>query len=132
MLSAFFLVVRVPFTLGMFFLSLLLMRSLCVGLINGFVGLLLFIVYVGGTIVLFTYCFILTPRSMFSKIKNLSPLTLFVLYQSFMIIFPVGMIFEFYWISGMLLLIGLMLFVVILRVVDIVDFSQGSIRVECD
>ena len=43
-----------------------------------------------------------------------------------------GLPYEFYWVSNLLVLIGLLLFVVMLRVVEIVDFSRGSIRVECN
>ena len=44
----FFLVFISPFSLGGLFLVLLIARSLAVGIINGFIGLILFIVYVGG------------------------------------------------------------------------------------
>ena len=43
-----------------------------------------------------------------------------------------GLPYEFYWVSNLLALIGLLLFIVMLRVVEIVDFSRGSIRVECN
>merc|ERR1712025_416546 len=60
--AAFFLGGVSPFVLGAVFLGALVLRAGLVGLANGFLGLILFIVYVGGTIVLFTYCFILTPK----------------------------------------------------------------------
>jgi len=37
---------------------------------RSFIGLVLFIVYVGGTIVLFTYCLILSPLQFFSAKKK--------------------------------------------------------------
>ena len=70
----FFLVMITPFSLGCLFLPLLVVRSLAVGLRSGFVGLILFIVYVGGTIVLFTYCFMLSPRQTFRSWGRLYPI----------------------------------------------------------
>ena len=61
-LRALFLCTTNPFALGGLFLGLLLAGAITVGLSNGFLGLILFIVYVGGTIVLFSYCFILRPK----------------------------------------------------------------------
>ena len=37
---------------------------------------------------------------------------------------------EFYWMGNVLLLVGVILFVVLLSVVQTVDFAKGSIRVE--
>ena len=128
----FFLVIITPFSLGGLFLSLLFVRSLAVGLRSGFVGLILFIVYVGGTIVLFTYCFMLSPRQIFRSWGRLYPVMAwglggFLVWESI-----AGLPYEFYWVSNLLVLIGLLLFIVMLRVVEIVDFSRGSIRVECN
>jgi len=128
----FFLVMITPFSLGGLFLSLLVVRSLAVGLRSGFVGLILFIVYVGGTIVLFTYCFMLSPRQIFRSWGRLYPVMVgglggFLVWESI-----AGLPYEFYWVSNLLVLIGLLLFIVMLRVVEIVDFSRGSIRVECN
>ena len=75
-LLGFFLVMITPFSLGVLFLSLLVVRSLAVGLRSGFVGLILFIVYVGGTIVLFTYCFMLSPRQIFRSWGHLYPVVM--------------------------------------------------------
>ena len=127
----FFLVIITPFSLGGLFLSLLFVSSLVVGSSRGFVGLILFIVYVGGTIVLFTYCFMLSPRQIFRSWGRLYPVIIagfggFLIWET-LVCLP----YEFYWVSNLLVLIGILLFIVMLRVVEIVDFSRGSIRVEC-
>ena len=74
-LGAFFLCAVRPFVLGLLFLGVLLLRAILVGLLNGFLGLILFIVYVGGTIVLFSYCFILSPKPRW-RVGKLYPLAL--------------------------------------------------------
>ena len=72
-LAGLFLVIVTPFSMGMLFLSLLLFASFILGSFSGFVGLILFIVYIGGTMVLFTYCFILSPRQTFGTYSKLYP-----------------------------------------------------------
>ena len=56
-----FVFVGSPFLLGILFVSTLFLGGLVVGALDGFLGLLVFVVYVGGALVLFSYCFILTP-----------------------------------------------------------------------
>jgi len=56
-----FLVFLNPFALGGLFLVTLALRAGAVGSLDRFLGLLIFIVYIGGAIVLFSYCCILTP-----------------------------------------------------------------------
>ena len=127
-LAGLFLVIVTPFSMGMLFLSLLLFASFILGSFRGFVGLILFIVYIGGTMVLFTYCFILSPRQTFGTYSKLYPVGALLLGGTF----PWNLsshIYEFYWLSDGLLCIGVLLFIVILRVVELVDFSRGSMRV---
>jgi len=117
-----------PILLGGCLLIFLVNGSFYLGLGNGFIGLILFIVYVGGTMVLFTYCLMLSPLQFFSNQKK---------YYRIIFIFRGGFlgttlsmgIFEFYFILGVLLIIGILLFLVMLRVVELVDFSRGSLRV---
>lgn len=56
-----FLVIGSPFLVGMLFVATLLLGRLVVGTVDRFLGLIVFVVYVGGALVLFSYCFILTP-----------------------------------------------------------------------
>ena len=120
-----------PLLLGGAFLVLLFNRSFWLGINRGFIGLVLFIVYVGGTIVLFTYCLILSPLQFFSKQKKYYRVVLLLIRS---IVFRVGSIgiYEFFGFIGVLLIIGILLFIVMLRVVELIDFSRGSLRVECD
>ena len=127
----FFLVFISPFSLGGLFLVLLIARSLAVGIINGFIGLILFIVYVGGTMVLFTYCFILAPRQKWGPFAHLYPLALGGLGLGAFSWGSYSPIYEFYWIPSLLGIVVVLLFIVILRVVEMVDLTMGSMRVEC-
>jgi len=109
-------------------LLFLLNGSIYLGLGNGFIGLILFIVYVGGTMVLFTYCLILSPLQFFSNPKKYYRIIFIVRSGSLWSALSMG-IFEFYFVIGVLLIIGILLFLVMLRVVELVDFSQGALRV---
>ena len=83
----------------------------------------------GGTIVLFTYCLMLSPLQFFSKQKKYYRVVLVVLSGIVLTVGSIG-IYEFYAFLGVLLIIGILLFIVILRVVELIDFSRGSLRVE--
>lgn len=122
-----FMVIVTPFSLGILFLILLLISSIIMGVFNGFLGLILFIVYIGGTIVLFTYCFILSPQQTFGSFK-LYPLAAVGLGGAFPWLAGCSA-YEFYWVSDTLICVGVLLFIVMISVVELVDFSRGSMRV---
>lgn len=50
-----------PFVLAVLFVAFLLLGRMVVGSVDRFLGLIVFVVYVGGALVLFSYCLILTP-----------------------------------------------------------------------
>lgn len=129
LLCSLFCVVGEPLLLGGAFLGLLLNSSIWIGMNRGFIGLVLFIVYVGGTIVLFTYCLILSPLQFFSAKKKYYRVAL--VFSGALLYSGVSIrIYEFFFFRGILLLIGVLLFIVMLRVVELIDFSRGSLRVE--
>jgi len=129
LLCRLFLFIGEPLLLGGAFLVLLLNRSFWLGINRGFIGLVLFIVYVGGTIVLFTYCLMLSPLQFFSKQKKYYSVVLTTLRRIVFIVGSIG-IYEFFAFLGVLLIIGILLFIVMLRVVELIDFSRGSLRIE--
>lgn len=95
---------------------------------RGFMALLLFIVYVGGIMVLFTYCLIITPLQFFKK-KNCYGVLVVVMGGSSYIGRSIGL-YEFYNILRVLIIIGLFLFITIITVVEMIDISAGSVRAE--
>ena len=123
------LVVLDPLALGALFCVSLILASCIAGSLNRFVGLILFVVYVGGALVLFSYCLILTPHQ---KGIHISPLFLtpLVVTSRCACTLPGRMLSEFYRVAGLVLRVGFLLLLVIVSVVSMVDCSSGSIRVE--
>jgi len=128
-LSRLFLVLGEPLLLGGAFLGLVINRALWLGIRRGFIGLVLFIVYVGGTMVLFTYCLMLSPLQFFSRGKKWYGVTL-VIRGGFIYSGAAMGVYEFFNFRGILLIVGMLLFIVILSVVELIDFGRGSLRVE--
>jgi len=79
--------------------------------------------------VLFTYCLMLSPLQFFSKQKKYYRVVLATLRGIALMVGSIG-IYEFFAFMGVLLIIGILLFIVMLRVVELIDFSRGSLRVE--
>lgn len=126
--SALFLVLQNPYAVGGLFLCVLALTAGVVGSLERFLGLVVFVIYVGGAIVLFSYCFMLTPLQ-----EGGEPLPLFPL--PLVIVLGLGgpplltSLYDFYWVLALLLLVGVLLFIVMVRVVDVLDFGRGSLRV---
>ena len=126
-LSALFVAFQNPFAVGGVFLCTLALTAGLVGSLESILGLVIFIIYVGGAIVLFSYCFMLTPLQEGGEPLPLYPLPLVLL-------LGVGgpplltPLYDFYWVLALLLLVGVLLFVVMVSVVDVLDFGRGAIR----
>nr|AKS04263.1 NADH dehydrogenase subunit 6 [Parasagitta elegans]AKS04284.1 NADH dehydrogenase subunit 6 [Parasagitta elegans]AKS04380.1 NADH dehydrogenase subunit 6 [Parasagitta elegans] len=117
-----------PLFVAFLFVVLLLMTSLTVSGIDSFLGLIVFVVYVGGALVLFSYCFMLTPlQDSVSYLPKLYlPLLLLTVNSEHVVR---GSLYEFYWVSSMLVGVGVLLFIVMLSVVSLIDISDGAMRV---
>ena len=74
--SGLFLVLQNPYAVGGLFLCSLALTAGVVGSFERFLGLVVFIIYVGGAIVLFSYCFMLTPLQEGGEPLPLFPLPL--------------------------------------------------------
>ena len=116
-----------PLRVGLVFVRVAGLGSACAGQIRGLVGLLGFLIYVGGALVLFGYCFMLSPlvadRGGVGWWVVVGLITAGSMAPS-----PRGAPYEFYWRGCLLLAVGLILFLVIISVVSLVDLNSGSLR----
>jgi len=69
-------VLQNPYAVGGLFLCTLAVTAGTIGSFERFLGLVVFIIYVGGAIVLFSYCFMLTPLQEGGEPLPLFPLPL--------------------------------------------------------
>ena len=76
MVTGRFLTFQGPYTVGCLFLITLALSAGVVGSLDRVLGLAVFIVYIGGAMVLFSYCFMLTPLQDSSGPLPLYPLPL--------------------------------------------------------
>nr|AKS04412.1 NADH dehydrogenase subunit 6 [Parasagitta elegans] len=128
MLGFLYMSLSSPFIVAILFVFTLVVASLVVGCVDSFLGFVVFVVYVGGALVLFSYCFMLTPIQDTSTPVPSAAFPVFVLSISSPLASHTVM-YEFYWVSSLLVSVGVLLFVVMLCVVSLVDFSQGAMRV---
>lgn len=123
-----YLSVSTPFIVAVLFIVTLLMAGMVVGSVDGFLGFIVFVVYVGGALVLFSYCFMLTPLQATRTPLPVSCLPLFFV-RVRMPLWGHRCLYEFYWVSSLLVRVGVLLFVVMVCVVSLIDFSLGTMRV---
>ena len=116
-----------PIRVGLVFGGLLLWGTLVAGQVSGLLGLVGFIIYVGGALVLFSYCFMLTPR-LDSHGGEARLLLVGLLVGGSCVPAARGLMYEFYWRSSLILCVGALLFVVMVSVVALVDLAGGSLR----
>ena len=116
-----------PIRVGMAFAGILTWAMMVCAQASRFLGLVGFIIYVGGALILFRYCFILSPK-LDSDGAGPRALVLGALAAGGCAVAPGGLMYEFYWSSGLLLAVGVLLFLVIIRVVAMVDMRLGSVR----
>nr|AKS04467.1 NADH dehydrogenase subunit 6 [Parasagitta elegans] len=117
-----------PFIVAILFVFTLALASLVVGCVDSFLGFVVFVVYVGGALVLFSYCFMLTPIQDTSTPMPTAAFPMLLLSLSSPLVSHTAL-YEFYWVSSLLVSVGVLLFIVMLCVVSMVDFSQGAMRV---
>ena len=93
--------------------------------IGKFIRFVLFLVYIGGVMVLISYCVMLLPSAKFERMA-VSPLYCALLLPFVRPVnrYSYGLLYS--W--SCIFLIVLLLFLVILSVVDIVDYSSGMMK----
>lgn len=123
------LIVNNPYIMAAMFGQVLILICCIIGSIRKFIGFVLFIVYVGGIIILIRYCVILSISQkfyLFPFIPGLLGLGLTWIGGPNMPVSSTayGLLFR----ASACLLIALLLYLVMLSVVAIVDYSRGIIK----
>lgn len=123
------LVINNPYLISGLLIIVLLFISILLGGCRKFIGFVLFLVYIGGMIVLLSYCVILMPYNKFSfrTIILLIPFILISISKTNVVIraIPFGLLFS----HSAVYLISLLLYLVLLAVLTVIDYSSGRIKV---
>lgn len=125
------IIINNPYIIAILFLQFLILLSCLFASVRRFIALVLFLIYVGGIMILIRYCVILIPFRKFSgtqlEVFSLS-MTASALLNLYLFLpinsYPYSLLFT----SSTLLLIVLLLYLVLLAVVDITDYASGSIK----
>ena len=123
------LCIKNPYLLATLFGQVLILVSILLRAEAKFIGLMIFLVYVGGIIILMRYCLILIPLNKF----RYNPILLLIFIISAALpftsnytnnSFSYGLLYR----SRVVFLLGLLLYLVITAVVGIVDYSRGIMK----
>ena len=113
-----------PYTIGLLFFSSLLLFICVLYTYRKFIRFVLFLVYIGGLLVLISYCLILIPSKMYSLFA-ISPLFLSLFLSSRTTISPYCFgVYQY----CLVFFLGLLLYYVLLRVVGIVSSCEGALK----
>ena len=117
-----------PYLMAGFFFQLLLLLTIIVRSYSKFIGCILFLVYVGGIMILTRYCVILIPINKFSK----APITLLIFIgfalrvsQTPVGVYTYGLLYR----ASVVFLMVRLLYLVMLSIVEIIDYSRGIIKI---
>ena len=123
-------IINNPFIIALLLFQYLTFISCFISRVRRFVAAVLFLIYVGGIMILITYCVILIPTQKFSSQYQLVSLliaftailnpSLFLPNNSY----PYGLLFT----GSTFFLLVLLLYLVLLAVVDITGYSSGTIK----
>jgi len=124
------LVINNPYLIAVLFGQVLIFISCTIGGLRSFIGFILFLVYVGGIIILIRYCVILLPSNKFTWAPLLTfvfGVLLFILYEGSIEVrgYAYGLIYR----ARAILLVAMLLYLVILAIVDIINYSRGMIKI---
>ena len=111
------------------FSFVLLMSVFLIGRLRKFISIVMFLVYVGGIMILVGYCVILLPSTKFPLLPfSLLPiaflLSILLSSHAFMNSFSYGLLYS----SSTVFLVALLLYLVILAIVEIVNYSEGMMK----
>ena len=116
-----------PFVMALLFLQILVLISSILRVYCSILGFIIFLLFVGGVMILISYCVMLLP---ISKYGVSFPIVLSLTGYLFGIgprktsAIPYGLLFR----ARIILMISLLLYLVMLSIVEIIDYSSGIIK----
>jgi len=121
------LTINNPYLMAALFGQVLFLLTFQFGVTSKFIGFILFLVYVGGVLILVSYCLILIPGQKFYTIgiKWIVFVSLFLAApMGVSRVYSYGLLFS----ARAIFLVALLLIFVILSIVSIIDYSTGNIK----
>lgn len=121
------LTINNPYLMAALFSQVLLLLTFQFGFTSKFIGFILFLVYIGGVLILVSYCLILLPVQKFYShfTKRIVVVSIFLAApMGVSRVYPYGLLFS----SRAVFLVALLLIFVILSIVSIIDYSNGNIK----
>ena len=119
------LIVNNPYLIAALFAQALLIVTCMIGIVRKFLAFVLFIVYMGGIIILISYCVMLLPTIKFSSpLLFVFPALALLSTTPFPRSYSLGLLLS----PSLIFFIAIFLFIVMLVVVAIIDYSAGSIK----
>ena len=129
-ISVVFYIFNKPLVLGALFLRILIIVVVSTSIKRGFLGIVVFIIYVGGLIVLFVYVFATVPAPGTNHARIYWwPVSVTILACFFRTYYTQNIV-EVYDIVALLVFIGIILFLVMLSTVALAGPNKGSLKVD--
>ena len=122
-----------PYLIAALFGQVLVLMSCLLGAHRKFIGFIMFLVYVGGIIILIRYCVMLMPSNKFARTPMVVvPAVAGVVVSMVQRVEPAisrSLAYGLLYSARSIFLIALLLYLVILAIVDIVNYSRGIIKI---
>ena len=125
------LLVNNPYMMARLFGQVLILVTSLLRGYSKFIGVIMFLVYIGGIIILLRYCVMILPTNKFWRLSItivvfLLSLTAYLITTGYSPrVFAYGLLYS----ARAILLVALLLYLVMLSVVSIIDYSCGIIKV---
>ena len=121
------LLINNPYLISLIFFLVVFLGALMLVRYSKFIRFILFLVYVGGIMILVRYCVILSPTSRLQSWRLL-PFVLAVIYLSHTPTPVSGHSYGLLCRASAIFLLALLLYVVMIAVVEIINYSSGMIK----
>ena len=125
------LLVNNPYTMARLFGQVLILVTCLLRGYRKFIGVIMFLVYIGGIMILLRYCVMMLPTNKFWNHRITIVVFFLFLLASYITIdysprvFAYGLLYS----ASAILLVALLLYLVMLSVVAMIDYSCGMVKV---